>query len=42
MSIWSNSPAPVVDVAPLDQVGWLAEQPKALQGWAKRHGRWRR
>jgi CRP-like cAMP-binding protein len=41
LSIWINSPDPVVDIAPLDKVGWLAEQPREFQDWAQRHGRWR-
>jgi CRP-like cAMP-binding protein len=32
----------VVDIAPLDQVGWLAEQPPEFREWAARCGRWRK
>ncbi len=30
------------DLAPLDAVGWLAQQPPAFRGWAAATGRWRR
>ena len=42
MSTRTNSPAPVADIAPLDTVGWLAEQPPEFRDWVRRHGRWRR
>lgn len=29
------------DLAPLDRLGWLAEQPKALRDWMAEAGRWR-
>ncbi len=32
----------IADIAPLDQVGWLAGQPKGFQDWAAEAGRWRR
>lgn len=32
----------IANIAPLDQVGWLAEQPKGFQDWAADVGRWRR
>lgn len=28
-------------MAPLDSVGWLADQPKAFRDWVERAGRWR-
>jgi CRP/FNR family cyclic AMP-dependent transcriptional regulator len=30
------------ELAPLDTVGWLAQQPPAFQNWAAAAGRWRR
>lgn len=36
-----SSVRPPIDIAPLDQVGWLAEQPSDFKAWAARHGRWR-
>ena len=30
------------DLAPLDGVGWLAQQPPAFRDWAAATGRWRR
>ena len=30
------------NISPLDQVGWLAEQPKSFRDWAAEVGRWRR
>ena len=35
------SPIRVTDIAPLDAVGWLSEQPPSFQDWAKRHACWR-
>lgn len=32
----------IVDIAPLDRVGWLAEQPQSFQAWAAEVGRLRR
>lgn len=30
-----------LDIAPLDRIGWLAEQPSEFRDWAARCGRWR-
>lgn len=30
-----------IDLTPLDRMGWLADQPSALQKWVARTGRWR-
>jgi CRP-like cAMP-binding protein len=37
----ANSPYRVLDISPLDRVGWLAEQPPEFRDWAARCGRWR-
>lgn len=34
--------ANIANIAPLDQVGWLASQSKDFQDWAAEVGRWRR
>lgn len=31
----------MLDISPLDQVGWLANQPQEFRDWAARCGRWR-
>jgi CRP/FNR family transcriptional regulator, cyclic AMP receptor protein len=30
-----------IDIAPLDRLGWLSEQPRIFQDWVARVGRWR-
>ncbi|MBA2126525.1 hypothetical protein DLM45_09865 [Hyphomicrobium methylovorum] len=32
----------IAKLTPLDQLGWLAEQPKEFMNWASEIGRWRR
>lgn len=39
--IRANPPHRVLDLAPLDRVGWLAEQPQEFVDWAARCSRWR-
>jgi CRP-like cAMP-binding protein len=39
--IRANSSTKALDLAPLDRVGWLAEQPPEFREWAARCGRWR-
>ena len=39
--IRTNSPRQPLNIAPLDQVGWLAQQPFEFREWAASCGRWR-
>jgi CRP-like cAMP-binding protein len=39
--IRNNSPHPPLDIAPLDRVGWLAQQDSEFRDWAARCGQWR-
>jgi CRP-like cAMP-binding protein len=36
------SPGRIIDLAPLDRLGWLAEQPEDFRAFVAREGRWRR
>jgi CRP/FNR family transcriptional regulator, cyclic AMP receptor protein len=37
-----QSDGPAVDLAPLDERGWLAAQPNDFRDWIARAGRWRK